>query len=69
MQFRNDRTAAVVALAKTAAHAGATRRALDLLAEADGLEAWAGANCAAPSRAAIMATIKHVRTAAKAGTK
>jgi trehalose-6-phosphatase len=59
--FKNDRTTATVDLARRAANHGAFQRAIDLLAEADGLEAWAGATPGSESRAAIVATIKHIR--------
>jgi hypothetical protein len=61
--FKNDRTEATVSQARRAANFGAYQRAVDLLAEADGLEAWAGAGCDSESRTAIVATIKHVRQA------
>lgn len=61
--FKNDRTAAVVDLARRAAGAGAYQRAIDLLAEADGLEAWAFADCSSQSRTAIAATIQRIRQA------
>lgn len=64
--FKNDRTDATVSLARRAANAGAYQRSIDLLAEADGLEAWAGANPGSESRAAIVATIKHIRQTERA---
>ena len=64
--FKNDRTTATVSLARRAANAGAFQRSIDLLAEADGLEAWAGADCGSESRNAIAATIKHIRQAERA---
>ena len=59
--FKNDRTAPVVSKARQAANFGAHQRAIDLLAEADGLEAWAGAGAGTESRIAIAATIRHIR--------
>ena len=64
--FKNDRTRPVVELARSAAEAGKYQRSIDLLAEADSLEAWAGASCGAESRAAIAATITKVRQAERA---
>jgi len=64
--FKNDRTEPAVSLARRAANAGAFQRAIDLLAEADGLEAWAGATPGSESRTAIVATIKHIRQAERA---
>ncbi len=64
--FKNDRTDATVSVARRAANAGAFQRAIDLLAEADGLEAWAGAGAGFESRVAIAATIKHIRGAERA---
>ena len=61
--FKNERTAAVIRLARSAAGAQAWQRAIDLLAEADGLEAWAFADCSSESRRAIAATVQHVRSA------
>jgi hypothetical protein len=61
--FKNDRTARVTELARTAAQAGSYQRSVDLLAEADGLEAWAGVPCGGESRAAIAATIRSIRQA------
>ena len=61
--FKNDRTTATVSLARRAANAGAFQRAIDLLAEADSLEAWAGAGCGSESRNAIAATIVKIRRA------
>ncbi len=62
--FANDRTAAVVALARSARDAECYGRSLQLLAEADGLEAWAGVGAGQGSRAAIAATISGMRRAA-----
>jgi uncharacterized protein YggE len=67
--FKNDRTDAVVRKARQAANFGAHQRAIDLLAEADGLEAWAGANSGSVSRNAIAATIKHIRGAERAAER
>lgn len=58
--FKNDRTAAVVDRARRAANSGAYQRSIDLLAEADGLEAWAFADLGSESRRAIHATITMV---------
>lgn len=60
--FKNERTDAVVRQARRAAEFGAYERAVDLLADADGLEAWAFAGSDSPSRSAIAATIKHIRS-------
>jgi hypothetical protein len=59
--FRNDRTASVVDTAKRAFESGNYQRSLDLLAEADGLEAWSFVPSGTDSRAAIAATIRKVR--------
>lgn len=64
--FKNERTSAVVDLARRAAQAGRFQRSIDLLAEADGLEAWAFADCGSESRRAIAATIRSVRAAERA---
>jgi len=69
VEYRNDRTRATVALARSAFEAGAYQRSLDLLAEADGLEAWAGAKCGTGSRGVIGATITGVRRALTGGGK
>jgi hypothetical protein len=61
--FKNDRTAAVVEVARRAAGAGKYQRAIDLLAEADSLEAWAFADTGSESRTAIAATIRRIRQA------
>lgn len=58
--FANQRTSAAVDTAQRAASAGNYARSLDLLAEADGLEAWAGVLAGTGSRAAIAATIASV---------
>jgi hypothetical protein len=61
--FKNERTRAVIDLARRAAQSGAHQRAIDVLAEADGLEAWAGALAGSESRNAIAATIRQIRRA------
>jgi hypothetical protein len=62
--FANDRTARVIAQARAARDAENYGRASQLLAEADGLEAWAGVGAGQGSRAAIAATISGMRRAA-----
>ena len=64
--FRNERTRPVINQARRAAGAGRHQRAIGLLAEADSLEAWAGADAGAESRVAIAATIRAVRQAERA---
>ena len=59
--FANDRTAAVVDTARRACQSGAYERSLALLADADGLEAWAGVNAGTGTRERIAVTIKAVR--------
>ena len=60
VEFRDDRTRAVVATAQRAAESGNLGRSLALLAEADGLEAWAGVGAGQGSRQAIVATITYI---------
>ena len=64
--FRNDRTAATVERARCATRERRFQRAIDLLAEADGLEAWAGADSGSESRRAIANTIHAVRVVERA---
>lgn len=61
--FKDGRSAPALELAKRAFHAGHHDRALQVLAEMDGYEAWSGVLAGLASRALIANTISMVRAA------